>query len=457
MEGAPPEAGDFAPEAVPPDSEVVPSADSSADTPSELFLPRPTRLPLDPAELDPEAAQRVEGPVAESDVMTASSSSLNYYSTAAFAVNSLVNPAIGGYALYYNGSCPSLPGPYFTLGGIWVVPTYDDLLQVGSPWGSPVVYGVDQTDNMVGSYNSKPCYIAAGTSNVVTLPSLTAGQNGEALWLAPTSNKPVGWSYRQVGGVNYARPTRWQQSGGSWQAVDLGSFDGSQTTPGYAYMANDAGVTVGKTRWPVGSASAWRAFRTSDLITSTNQHELVPPRSPAYFPELTNNVANGLNATGDAVGGSDYWYNRSYGSNWKVETRAFLWWAGSQEAILLPTLQPIAADVTKVPGRSEALAVSRTTGKITIVGSSWATPTGAARAFIVDVYDTQGLPMGWRDVYTSYCLMLNLNDPHLTVMPAGWTMTTAEAINDNGWIVGNGTGPGNSQGYVLVPQSVAGQ
>ena len=80
-----------------------------------------------------------------------------------FAINSLVNPAIGGYALYYSGSCPSLPGPYSTLSGIWVTPTYDDLVQVGSPCGSPVVYGVDQTDNMVGCYNSKPCYIAAGT------------------------------------------------------------------------------------------------------------------------------------------------------------------------------------------------------------------------------------------------------------------------------------------------------
>jgi hypothetical protein len=182
----------------------------------------------------------------------------------------------------------------------------------------------------------------------------------------------------------------------------------------------------------------------------------LPPIVNTNLPPLLNSSGNGVNATGEAVGSSDYWHQR-YSPNYQVETRAVLWWAGDTNAILLPMLQPIAADVTKVPGRSEALAVSRTTGKITIVGSSWATPTGAARAFLADVYDTQGMPMGWRDVYASCCLLLNLNDPHLTVMPAGWTMTTAEAINDNGWIVGNGTGPGNSQGCVLVPQTIPAQ
>jgi hypothetical protein len=51
--------------------------------------------------------------------------------------------------------------------------------------------------------------------------------------------------------------------------------------------------------------------------------------------------------------------------------------------------------------------------------------------------------------------VLNLNDPHVAVVPAGWTLTTAEAINERGWIVGLGTSPGHNQAYVLIPQTVA--
>jgi len=54
----------------------------------------------------------------------------------------------------------------------------------------------------------------------------------------------------------------------------------------------------------------------------------------------------------------------------------------------------------------------------------------------------------------AYSHMLNLNDPHLTWMPSGWVLTTAEAINELGWIVGNGTYGGISRAFLLVPQDV---
>jgi len=49
---------------------------------------------------------------------------------------------------------------------------------------------------------------------------------------------------------------------------------------------------------------------------------------------------------------------------------------------------------------------------------------------------------------------LNLNDPHVTYMPSGWVLTAAEAINDQGWIVGNGYYNGTSRAFLLVPQDV---
>ena len=55
-------------------------------------------------------------------------------------------------------------------------------------------------------------------------------------------------------------------------------------------------------------------------------------------------------------------------------------------------------------------------------------------------------------------MTLNLNDPHLTFMPAGWTLSTAEAVNEMGWIVGNGASPGHAQqGFVLIPQPLVTQ
>lgn len=54
----------------------------------------------------------------------------------------------------------------------------------------------------------------------------------------------------------------------------------------------------------------------------------------------------------------------------------------------------------------------------------------------------------------AYSHLLNLNDPHVTWMPSGWVLTTAEAINDLGWIVGNGSYNGSARAFLLVPQDV---
>ena len=73
---------------------------------------------------------------------------------------------------------------------------------------------------------------------------------------------------------------------------------------------------------------------------------------------------------------------------------------------------------------------------------------GRARALVHEVATPK--------LTTSYTR--NLNDPHLTFMPAGWTLSTAEAVNEMGWIVGNGNGPGSGpQGFVLVPQTLVSQ
>lgn len=54
--------------------------------------------------------------------------------------------------------------------------------------------------------------------------------------------------------------------------------------------------------------------------------------------------------------------------------------------------------------------------------------------------------------------MLNLNDPHLSVVTAGWTLITGEDVNGQEWIVGLATdSSGQSRGYVLVLQQTVSQ
>jgi len=313
---------------------------------------------------------------------------------------------------------------------------------------------VDNAGNLVGRYGSQARYVDAATGISTPLPARTPGMAGEALWLPPRGGQPVGWSALYPGA--HIRPTRWVKSeSGSWQAEDLESFwPGNYTKWGYAYMNNDQGVTVGKTRVEVGTANAWRAYRTvgSGRIQSYALNALeLPPLPSGQSTPLTNNAAYGVNGRGDAAGASDCWWWRN--GQWKNETRAVVWWAGREQPVVLGTLQP---DTTTAatPARSEAYAMSGNTAAnpsgVTVLGSAWATPVGYARAFVMDVPDRRMNDPGDFRLWSAY--MLNLNDPHLTHDPTGWTLLTAEAINDRGWIVGNGLVAGRYSAFVLVPQ-----
>jgi hypothetical protein len=427
---------------------------------SEVAGPPLTRTAIDPAELDPEAGLLDSGQaiVNDSPEVMDSLNDLGFYYTTAYAINSLEWPAIAGCALYYNASCSGLPAPYFTLGGCWSVPNYDTLLEIRTPWDSPTIYCVDDSLNTVGSYNGKPCFVAAGTTTVTGLPSVVgANLDGWAMWLPASGLKPVGWSNRQTNAVLCARPTRWEQAGANWQAVDIGSFDGNRESPGFAFMNNTNGVTVGKTRHVVNGTNAWCGFRT---IPSVNSNRLTADWACHLLPlnqtnGLINSVGNGVDDIGDAVGGSDDWYLRT--GVYTVNSRAVLWWNGVTNAFRLPIMEPRAIEAAKQPGRSEAYAVLHGPGTLTVVGTSWATPTGSARAFVAEVADSRGESSGSTDWTLASTRVLNLNDPHVTVVPAGLVLTTSEAINERGWIVGLASSYGVNLGYVLIPQSVASQ
>lgn len=132
------------------------------------------------------------------------------------------------------------------------------------------------------------------------------------------------------------------------------------------------------------------------------------------------------------------------------QTRACGWWAGTIEPALLGTVGWTDPDASYQPGRSEALeAMELSTNSLVLVGTGWLTPTGYSRAYRQEVshyWENQKIITTAKDV-------LNLNDPHLSVVTAGWTLITGEDVNGQEWIVGLATdSSGQSRGYVLVPQ-----
>jgi len=205
------------------------------------------------------------------------------------------------------------------------------------------------------------------------------------------------------------------------------------------------------------------AATSQDLAEFTTHptDQLPLPGWPTPDPRLINNVANGVNVEGDAVGGTDVLVSRDCGNpqTMVVETRAVLWWyPQSQEqvapAVVLGTIEPTLPGCADQPGRSEALAVNSrldADGRTTVVGTGWITPTGAPRAFVMDIA-TDGFGSDWE---AQYSFMLNLNDPHLTWPVPANPLVSAEAINDAGWIVGNALSSG--RGFVLVPQTIVSQ
>ncbi len=221
------------------------------------------------------------------------------------------------------------------------------------------------------------------------------------------------------------------------------------TRPGYAYGVNAGGVTVGKVQRTQDGVNVWRAFRWNGSV-----EELALPES-APNVTLYHNTANDVTASGHALGATDAAVWRGYYTN---QTRACVWWAGTNGPALLGTVGWTDPNPARRPGRSEALGAIEIggTNKLLVVGTGWITPTGSSRAFRQRVSFTTTTNQGVTTYHTTPKELFDLNDPMWSVIPGGWTLVTGEDVNSGEWIVGLGTdGSGQNRGYVLAPQTVA--
>lgn len=212
----------------------------------------------------------------------------------------------------------------------------------------------------------------------------------------------VGRSNRDYGQVHTQQAIIWE-SGQETQCIG--------TLPGYSYSSavgiNDSGQVVGTA---INNSGVEQAFLWQSTVGIQTLGTLGGSSSGA----------TAINGPGQVVGTSQ----DSTGS-W----RAFLWQSatGMQDLGLLPGYTRSTATDINANGK--------------IVG--YLTATSGNDGFVITEFEHAFI---W-DANSGMVELNTLIDPSL-----GWTLTYAEAINDNGWIVGSGYGPdGHPNAFLLTP------
>jgi hypothetical protein len=352
---------------------------------------------------------------------------------AAYGINSQSNPVIAGSAV------DQATG--YQLGGSWVAPNYGTFRPAVAPWTFSVMRDVDAAGHLVGLIGSWAHYVPNGTNTPVRLNSLYANRTSDVYavaYNASAGHYAAGWS-RDANNVQ--RAVRWQYLAATTNVVqDLDP--NNPTRPGTAFGVNADGGVAGWVQRTKDGVNVWRAFRWNGTL---NELQLPSVSDPNVI--LYTNVANDISASAHAVGFTDAMIVR--GTTTNVQTRAAVWWAGTNGPAVLGTVGWTDPNPWRRPGRSEALGLIETTAtnRVLMVGTGWTTPTGYSRAY------RQVVSYNTINYATTQGIAFNLNDAAWSVIPAGWTLVTAEDVNGQEWIVGLGTDGSQSRGYVLVPQS----
>jgi probable HAF family extracellular repeat protein len=275
-------------------------------------------------------------------------------------------------------------------------------------------YGINDDNIVVGRttyYNANipdhPCKWSA--NGIQTLLGRLPGNGANDTAVAINNSGVIVGSCRISTTSTNMHAVRW--AAGSTAADDMNAILGGPVSTSFAYGINDAGRVVGKSEIN-GSGSAYHAF-----MTAANQD--ISPSSDLGTMNggAGNSEATAINSFNEVVGASD----TSSG-----ETLAFLKApaTGANSGFI---------KLGALPGGNRSLALGiNNSGHV--VGTSRTTLTGSNRAFVY--FSGQG--------------MINLNSLPL-INGAGWTLTSAEEINNSGYIVGRGTRNGFPTTFVLSP------
>jgi len=319
-----------------------------------------------------------------------------------------------------------------------------DLGSLGGPELDSYAHGINITGQVVGSTNIGPpsyrshafLYSGGVMSDLGTL----AGKSDSNAWDINDVGQVVGDSGAHA----------FFYSGGSM--TDLGTLGGTLLgeTQSYAYGINSTGQAVGWSYWhdpqsQPGDRDPSRAFLYSGGVMM-NLGTLGGSNSLAFDINDAGQVVGRADIVG---GGSSDAFLYSGGVMTDLGTLGGL----GSDAQGINNLGQVVGQATRSDGEEHAFLYSG--GVMTDLGT-----LGTSQSTAFDI-NTGGQVVGWSNVasggtaifhafvYNGGSLM-DLNS--LIPSTSGWTLTKANAINDVGQIVGDGTIGGAPHGFLLTPR-----
>jgi probable HAF family extracellular repeat protein len=293
---------------------------------------------------------------------------------------------------------------------------------------------IDSKGDVAGvSYSSGTLYSAfylpAGGTSATILPNLIGGTGTYAYSNAYGINSAgqiVGYSNATDGNFHAAV---WTNTGGTWGVTDLGAS-------GYASCAdaiNANGMVAGE--WTATSGTAYEDAATWTYSGSAwVLHDLINRSLNAYA--TGSSYACAINDNGVAVGGGTLAsFPSLYSYAWKFNGDGTATWLGSLTSPSGGTIVNEPFPMSQVAASDCALGINDSD---VIVGqSSTAQNSGMTHAFIYG--------------YNGNNTMQDMNTVFAGDIPAGWTLTSATGIDNNGDIVGVATNStGFDEGFLLA-------
>ena len=282
------------------------------------------------------------------------------------------------------------------------------------------VWAIDSNGDVAGMANlngkKQAFYLAAGSSSAATLPFLNTGDAYAFGYGVNTAGQVVGLS---AATSSTPEACVWTQTGGTWGApVALPNLAGAASPYGQASTVNSSGVVAG---WGYTSANLDAVTWSYNSSTSSWVATDISSSSRTAYP-LGSKEAMAINSNGTIVAG----YGQPYAPS--------------------PGLMPSRGSTAYIhhPRRHQRLRQHRhLSGQTNGVNESGVIVGGSnGHAFIWDSVNHM------RDMNTIF------GSTGYGIIPSGWTLVNAEAIDNNGNIVGYGTNSLGVQTGFLIKATV---
>jgi probable HAF family extracellular repeat protein len=286
------------------------------------------------------------------------------------------------------------------------------------------------SQNASGSY--LPWFLPSGSSSAMVLPVLSSSDQvcpyamNSSQQIVGAEGADANPGTAEVAGTCQA--VLWTQSGGSWGISTLPAIAAGAYAGAAAISSN--GIVAGWSNTVTGTLSGSNlGYQNAVTWTNTGSGRVVNDLVNRSVYTLGAFGAMAVNSAGTAVGWGNFGGINPLGGCNAVE------FTGSGTALMLGNLGALGAGNDVVPDDT-ALGINDSG----IVVGTATTSSGVNDAFIY--------------YPSSNRTMQDMNTVFASVIPSGWSLTAATAIDDNGDIIGYGTYHGTTEGFLIAAATV---